>query len=317
MSRKILVLILVAGLAISFLLGSHNKISKVYGMPNFTVVTRTPTPPPAPPTATPDTDPGDPNPPPPPDITDEPPQPTATSTLVPVTLVATPVGGYLPTAVACGFPPTLQAQNNTNVRTGPGTDYDIVGQLVYLETRIIIGRALDSEWWIIQFSNDEIGWVANNVVEVHGNTSGIPILPPPEINGETPTPGPLWNPTPNPECPITPSPTPAPTATPTVEIVEKAVATDTTEPPTDTPEPDTPEPTEKSEATATATATSVVPTVEESSESDEVEATATPSPTAVPLDEEAESPPAAGLLPCSTAMISLAILGFLAFRRIF
>ncbi|PID85644.1 MAG: hypothetical protein CSB13_07080 [Chloroflexi bacterium] len=303
MSRKILILILVAGLAISFLLNSHKKMTKVYGMPNFTVITRTPTPPPQAPTATPQTNPSNPNPPPPSNATDEPTSPTHTVTPVIVTQVATPAGGYWPTAVACGTPPTVQSRNNTNVRSGPGTDYDIVGRLVHLETRIIIGRASNSEWWSIQFSDEETGWVANDVVIVHGNINGIPILSPSEINGETPTPGALWQPTPNPECPDIPTHTP----TPTITVVQTATATETTAPPTNTPKP---------EKEAEATATSVIPTAVETTDSTEAKATLTPQPTAVPLDED-NTPSTASVLPCSAAIIGLAAIGFLAFKRIF
>ncbi|MCZ7666181.1 MAG: SH3 domain-containing protein, partial [Chloroflexi bacterium] len=36
--------------------------------------------------------------------------------------------------------PLLQTRNTANVRSGPGTDYEIVGQMVYLEVRPIVMR---------------------------------------------------------------------------------------------------------------------------------------------------------------------------------
>jgi uncharacterized protein YgiM (DUF1202 family) len=306
MSRRIITFIFVISVLATFFLYPKSQANEVLGMPNFTVITRTSTPPPSPPTATRDDDDGDnggSNPTTPPTAV----PPTNTPTLIPVTLVATPVGGFLPTAAPCGLPPTVQAQNTTFVRMGPGTDYDIIGQLVFLETRPIVARAADSEWWVIQFTNEQFGWVADAVVLVHGNTSGIPVIGAPEINGETPTPGPLWSPTPNPECPILPTATPIPTetatSTPEQEPTETPVPTETaTEVATEVVE----------EVEPTATATSVVPTAE--TDLEEVE-TETPQPTAEPLDEEA--PGAVSALPCATAMIGLAVVGFILFRRVF
>lgn len=321
MSRRIIIFIFIIGLTATFFLKPQAKSNEVYGMPNFTVITRTSTPVPQPPTATP----SNPNPTSPPNPSQSTATPivteaTATPTLIPVTLVATPVGGFLPTAVSCGVPPTIQAKNTTRVRLGPGTNYAILGQLVYLETRPIVGRSADSEWWIVQFSNSKTGWVANTVVNVQGNTSGIPTLTAPPLNGETPTPGPLWNPTPNSECPILPTATPtvAQTATPTEAVIESTDPPKTATPrPTKTATPDTlsiSETTESAvsdtEATPEASATSVVPSGAETA----VTQRKTPVPTASPLAEESS---AARALPCAPALIGLAVIGFLAFRRIF
>lgn len=310
MSRRIITIIFIAGLIATFLLKPQFESHDVLGMPNFTVITRTSTPKPVPPTATESNDNGGNNPPPQNTATATPIPHTPTPTLIPVTLVATPVGGFLPTAVACGFPPTIQAQNTTRIRTGPGTDFDILGELVYLETKPVVGRAADEEWWVIQFTNNEIGWVADAVVIVTGNTSGVPIITEPE--GENPT----WIPTPNPECPITPSPTPAPTETstniPEVTATGTPLPTDTPLPePTAEPITEEPEPTVE-ETEPTATATSVIPTIESSEAETEVEQV---QPTAEPLPED--PPSAVSALPCATSMIGLAVIGFLLFRRIF
>jgi hypothetical protein len=295
MSRRIITFIFVVGLAATFLIYPRANSGEVLGMPNFTVITRTHTPVPVQPTSTRSDDGGGSNPTPPP------PADTATPTLIPVTLAATQVGGFLPTAVACGFPPTVQAQNATFVRVGPGADYNIVGQLIYLETRPIIGRAADSEWWVILYANQQIGWVADAVVTVHGNTSGVPIVAPPEINGSTPTPGPLWNPTPNPACPVIPTATPTPTETATSATIEEPPATDTPPPP------------DGEEIEPEVSATSVVPTAETFSANVESE---NGQPTAEPLDSE-ETPSAVSALPCASAVIGLAVVGFITFRRIF
>ncbi|MBE2221638.1 MAG: hypothetical protein IAF02_08870 [Anaerolineae bacterium] len=288
MSRRIITFIFIVGLAATFLLYPQAKSHEVQGMPNFTVITRTSTPNPVPPTATRPNDGGGSKATATPQATAVPPTPT----LIQVTLAATQAGGFMPTAVSCGFPPTVQAQNSTFVRTGPGADYDIVGQLVYLETRPIIGRAIDSEWWVIQYTNEQIAWVANAVVTVQGNTNGVPLVGAPLINGVTATPGPLWQPTPNPACPtMTPSATP--TATETASATETPLPAETA-----------------GDGEPTITATSVLPTAETILAD---AAAAAPQPTAEPL----APPSAVSALPCASAIIGLAVLGFITFRRIF
>jgi len=323
MSRRIITIIFIVGVIATFFLKPQSKSYEVLGMPNFTVITRTPSPEPPtpiPPTATDDDgdDGGGSNPPPQPTSV----PPTNTPTIIPVTLVATPIGGFFPTAVACGLPPTIQANNKTRVRSGPGTNYGIITELVYLETKPIIGRAANAEWWIIQLTNDETGWVANAVVKVAGNTNGIPIVPSPAIDEKTPTPGPFWNPTPNPNCPtipptVTSTPTematsiPAPSATNTPISTETATQESSEEEAVVKAEDTVTPSSEESESTATAT--SVVPTAETTSV--DVEAGSLP-PTAESLDSE-EAQNAVSALPCASAMIGLAVIGFLAFRRIF
>jgi hypothetical protein len=103
-----------------------------------------------------------------------------------------------------------------NIRSGPGLDYDPIDNLIYLETRPIVGRAEFATWWLIQLPTNTTGWVASQAVSVQGYTGAVPIVKPPVLNGVTPTPGPLWQPTPNPIC--TPQPTPTPTPINTVVI---------------------------------------------------------------------------------------------------
>ena len=201
-----------------------------------TIPTRTPVPPPTNP-------PGNGNP--QPTATAVLPSATPTETPVPVTLAATPDGGFLPTAEPCNNMPTIQTRNNTNVRRGPGTDYKIVGRLLFSEIRPITGRAQNAPWWFIVLADGTTGFVLDDVVTVSGYTDIVPVVPAPELNGSTPTPGPEWNPTPNPNCTVTPTPlptdTPVPTVTATPEptntdtAVPEATVTDTAVPPTETP----------------------------------------------------------------------------------
>jgi hypothetical protein len=170
------------------------------------------------------------------------PGPSPTSTLLPAAIAPTPVGGFLPTAVPCSSSPTIQTLGATNVRSGPGLEYEVVGQLVYLEVRYIVGRAESAKWWLIQFNNGQFGWVANDIVLVQGYTPIIPIVEAPPLNGITPTPGAAWNPTPFPFCTVTPPPTN--TSTPAAELAEAPPVETATAAPTEPPPPTEPRPTD-------------------------------------------------------------------------
>ena len=196
-----------------------------------TIITRTPTS--SPPTAAP------PNPTSPP----APPQATATAinTAVPTTTpTITPTATRIPaiflgvTAEPCGRPPTIWTISTANLRAGPGTDYAIIGNLIYNESRAILGRAEDAEWWLLPLTENETAWVANSAVTVQGDISDLPIVPVPPLNGATVTPAATtWNPTPNPICPTavpateTATITPSATASATVDVTAMAIATTT------------------------------------------------------------------------------------------
>jgi ABC-type branched-subunit amino acid transport system substrate-binding protein/uncharacterized protein YgiM (DUF1202 family) len=90
----------------------------------------------------------------------------------------------LPTATLEGV--FLQIERAVqNVRTGPGLDYDILGQLQEGETARVIGATVDFEWVAIQFRGTT-GWLFQDILEVVGDTTTVPVLTPPP----TPTPPP-------------------------------------------------------------------------------------------------------------------------------
>ncbi len=173
--------------------------------------------------------------------------PSATATLPP-TLVFTPVSGFIPTAAPCSNQPTIQTQNPTNIRSGPGSEYAIVTTLAFLEVRPIIGRAADAPWWWIQVSAGETGWVADEVVTVQGYIGSVPRVIAPERNGHTPTPGAPWQPTLSPLCTVTPTTTAAITASATIPATAATTAPVVTG--------------ENAADTAPVTANAITPTVE-------------------------------------------------------
>jgi hypothetical protein len=82
--------------------------------------------------------------------------------------------------------PALRAEaydQDVNVRSGPGTDYDRVGTLVRGQSGAILAQAQTYGVWlkIVYIGGpDNTGWVAQDVVKVIGDLGQVPtVLPPP------------------------------------------------------------------------------------------------------------------------------------------
>jgi len=118
----------------------------------------------------------------------------------------TPVaGGVVEVSVADATPqPPLPAQvaqiaatANVNVRSGPGTNYAILGVLLQSQTAEITGRNADATWWQIKFSGakDGRGWISAAYASA-ANISNVPIVnapAPPIAPAATTTPAPGVN----------------------------------------------------------------------------------------------------------------------------
>jgi branched-chain amino acid transport system substrate-binding protein len=100
-----------------------------------------------------------------------------------------------PTATPEGAFITI-TRNVQNVRSGPGTNYDVIGQLQRGETAPVIGANVDLSWVVISFRGVN-GWLSTDILTLTGDRRQIPIIEPP------PTPTPL---------PPTATPTPSPVA---------------------------------------------------------------------------------------------------------
>lgn len=71
---------------------------------------------------------------------------------------------------------TAQAQvigDALNVRSGPGTEYAVVGQIRRDETYHVVGRNANSSWWQICCLAGDAGWVASNLVRVSGPAEAV------------------------------------------------------------------------------------------------------------------------------------------------
>ncbi len=283
-------------------------VAPVYGKrpgtgPEQTWPSRTPVPPPQP-TKSPSDDDDDNQPTP---LQTASPIPLNTATPIPLTNTSPPTplptkaGISVPTAEPCTTPPTIKALGPVSVRQGPGNDYPTLGRLTFSETRIIIGRAPSSQWWLIELTASVQGWVSDQAVTVQGNISEVPIVNPPAILGNTPTPGPTWEPTRNPQCSIT-----------SVNPVKATATSPATTGGTTAGESDTPE----SEPTSQKPVNTPTPMNigEENDSQVEAEIQATPSPTATTVESNAN-----GSLPwmlgLGLLLVVAGVVGFFVQRR--
>lgn len=108
---------------------------------------------------------------------------------------------------------TVDASLSTsvNIRSGPGTNYDIVGQLQPGQSALITGRSEDSSWWQINLGGEgetaNAGWIYGPLVTLSGDGTAVAVAaaPPP------PTPAPQAAPAPDPPAAEeAPAPPPSP-----------------------------------------------------------------------------------------------------------
>lgn len=78
-----------------------------------------------------------------------------------------------PTATVCTLNATVPA---ANVRTGPSIDFDIVGTAPNSESYLVVGRTANNDWYQIQYSDQQQGWVGSSVSQVSGNCDSVPII---------------------------------------------------------------------------------------------------------------------------------------------
>lgn len=123
------------------------------------------------------------------------------------------------TSTATPTPPNAVAiSEKLNLRTGPGTDYSIIGTYLKGEALKVKGKTKNSEWVNVTTSNGREGWMFVENLQVNIDLSSVPVvLTPPTLTPilVSPTPQPRQiRPTVTPRQP-TMIPTP-PTATPQI-----------------------------------------------------------------------------------------------------
>ena len=74
----------------------------------------------------------------------------------------------------------VTTQIRMNVRSGPDTDYDVVGLMVFGDSLDVTGQNDDGSWLRVDFRGIE-GWVFRNLVSVTGSLDDAPVVQPGEL----------------------------------------------------------------------------------------------------------------------------------------
>jgi serine/threonine-protein kinase len=127
--------------------------------------------------------------------------PSATSTVEPATSTPIPAS---PTPTAAQAAQAQVIGDVLNVRSGPDTAYELLGQARLGETYGIVGRNASGSWLQLCCVDGEAGWVASNLVRASGPVDLVAVVEVP-----APTASPTLEPT------ATAIPTSVPTPTPT------------------------------------------------------------------------------------------------------
>ena len=121
--------------------------------------------------------------------------PTATPSPVPTSTPIPPTATPSPTAAAghrndpCAYRwrrivlntgvYAVIVKNPVNLRGGPGTGYDIVGEVISGQRYPVLARSENSDWWQIDAEGTS-GWVSASLVNIEGDGESLPI-----VEGET------------------------------------------------------------------------------------------------------------------------------------
>lgn len=97
----------------------------------------------------------------------------------PIVSSPTPV----PTATPDGVVATVTGRPFQNVRSGPSTQFEVLGQVNEGETVRVIGTNRENTWIVIDFRGRQ-GWMSAGLLDIFGNLNTVPIIDPPP----TPTP---------------------------------------------------------------------------------------------------------------------------------
>ncbi len=69
----------------------------------------------------------------------------------------------------------VTTQFRVNVRSGPGTQYTVLGVAVFGDSLDITGQNADGTWLRVNFNGQE-GWMSATVVDVTGEVEGAPVV---------------------------------------------------------------------------------------------------------------------------------------------
>jgi hypothetical protein len=110
--------------------------------------------------------------------------PTVTATVLMATDVPTQQPSETPAPSSTPQPTTASQVRasilnlGVNVRSGPGTSFNVVAGLVQNDMAVVVGRNSDSTWLEIVTQKGVKGWVFASVVSITGATNGLPVVTP-------------------------------------------------------------------------------------------------------------------------------------------
>ena len=83
---------------------------------------------------------------------------------------------------------TVTGANVLNIRSGPGTNFPVIGAARNGDTGTIVGRSQDSRWWVVDAPSlpGGVGWVSADFVAAT-NADDVPVIPSPPPPPPTPT----------------------------------------------------------------------------------------------------------------------------------
>ncbi len=61
-----------------------------------------------------------------------------------------------------------------NLRSGPGTDTNIIAMVERGAEYDIVGRSADDEWWQVCCADDQVAWIASDFVDTDGSVDAVP-----------------------------------------------------------------------------------------------------------------------------------------------
>jgi len=101
----------------------------------------------------------------------------------------TPENTAAPDSTPTPSVPTVSVSVNTNCRTGPGTQYDLVGGVNVGQSAVVVGKSTSTGYWIINNLNGSgTCWLWGQYATVSGNTANLPEYPVPPTPTPSPTP---------------------------------------------------------------------------------------------------------------------------------
>ena len=121
--------------------------------------------------------------------------PTPRPTLAPIDAPPPPTATPGPSPTPTPTPIEFAAYRTTGtlrVRSGPGTDYDVMDQVPENFVLDILGRSADNQWLAIAYPDfGSLGWVSSQFVTPSDSFDQFPVELAPSLQDSTPTPTPF------------------------------------------------------------------------------------------------------------------------------